>query len=77
MKKLEVSTNMVQYAVWPNCCNACDFCLRKNFGVTISKEQQLDILRKIRKNLDYIDWKGKFSGGISLLGGELYYVTDK
>ena len=77
MKKLEVSTNMVQYGVWPNCCNACDFCLRKNFGVTISKEQQLDILRKIRKNLDYIDWKGKFSGGISLLGGELYYITDK
>lgn len=76
MKELEVSTNMVQYGIWPNCCNACDFCLRSNFGSVLSKAQQLDILQKIRANLDYVDWKGKFSGGISLLGGELYNITD-
>jgi hypothetical protein len=21
---------MVQYGLWPNCCNNCDFCLRLN-----------------------------------------------
>lgn len=77
MNELNVSTNMVQYGIWPNCCNACEFCLRSNFGMTLSKAQQLSILQKIRANLDYVDWKGKFSGGVSLLGGELYSIVDK
>lgn len=68
--------NMVQYAIWPNCCNNCDFCLRRE-RIPYSKEKQLLVLRRTRKNLDYIDWKDKFSDGISLLGGELYYITDE
>lgn len=68
--------NMVQYSIWSNCCNNCDFCLRKE-RIPYSREKQLLTLRRTRKNLDFVDWKGKFSDGISLLGGELYYIEDK
>lgn len=33
-------------------------------------------LRAIRHNIDKVDWKGEYSDGISLLGGELYNITD-
>lgn len=68
--------NMVQYSIWSNCCNNCDFCLRKE-RIPYSREKQLLTLRRTRKNLDFVDWKDKFSDGISLLGGELYYIEDK
>lgn len=68
--------NMVQYAVWSNCCNECKFCLRRE-RIPYSKEKQLWQLNKIKKNLDYVDWENQFSYGISLLGGELYFTQDK
>lgn len=68
--------NMIQYGCWPNCCNNCQFCLRAE-RIPISKEAQLYRLDFIKHNIDYMDWKGKFQYGISLLGGELYYTTDK
>ena len=67
---------MVQYGVWPNCCNNCDFCLREN-RTPVDKNEQIRILRFIRENIKHIDWKKKFSAGISLLGGELYYIKDE
>ena len=67
---------MVQFGVWSNCCNACDFCLREE-RKPYSKKKQLFYLDKIKENINCIDWKNKFSYGISLLGGELYYITDK
>lgn len=66
---------MCQFGVWPECCNNCDFCLRAA-RVPIGKEKQLQVLDFIKKNIEHIDWRGKFSAGISLLGGELYYITD-
>lgn len=69
-------SHMVQFGVWPNCCNACKFCLREE-RIPYTKKQQLFWLDKIKKNLDYLDFKKKFSNGVSLLGGELYYITDK
>lgn len=68
-------SNMLQYSVWANCCNQCDFCLRKE-RTPYSKEKMLHRLERIKKNLDYIDWQGKYADGISLLGGELYFITD-
>ena len=44
--------------------------------IPYDKETQLFWLDAIKKNIDAIDWKDKFSYGISLLGGELYYITD-
>lgn len=66
---------MVQYGVWPNCCNNCDFCLRLN-RIPYTKEQQIQWLRNISSNIDYIDWKTEYQYGISLIGGELYYIED-
>lgn len=66
---------MVQYSVWANCCNACDFCLRLERDA-YTYERQLQSIKFIRNNINYIDWKDQFSYGISLLGGELYYITD-
>lgn len=67
---------MVQYGVWSNCCNNCDFCLRL-WRIPLPKEDMLHQLDNIKKNIEYVDWEGKFSYGISLLGGELYFVTDE
>lgn len=69
-------SNMVQYSLWSNCCNQCKFCLIKNKDI-LNKQQQLESIEAIRKNIDYVDWKDKFSAGISLLGGEIYFVKDR
>ena len=69
------SGHMVQYGVWSNCCNNCDFCLRL-WRIPLPKDKMLLQLDNIKKNIPYVDWTGKFSYGISLLGGELYHITD-
>lgn len=66
---------MVQYSVWSNCCNACDFCLRQD-RISYPKEKMLFWLDMIKKNIDYIDWENEYNNGISLLGGELYHIKD-
>lgn len=68
--------NMCQYGMWGNCSNHCAFCLRKD-REQLSKERILWEIEQTRKNLDIVDWKNKFSDGISLLGGELFFFTDK
>ena len=35
------------------------------------------MIKSIYENIDLIDWKNEFSYGISILGGELYFITDK
>lgn len=71
-----MSNKMVQYSVWSNCCNECDFCLRRE-RKPYTKQKQLDMINFIRDNINYIDWKNEFKCGVSLLGGELYFVKDK
>jgi hypothetical protein len=66
---------MVQYGLWPNCSNACKFCLIKDKNA-FTKDQLMFELEQTIKNIDYIDWENQYSDGISLLGGELYYITD-
>ncbi len=65
----------VQYGVWANCPNSCDFCLLKSKKF-YNKSQQIFWLNNIIENVKVLDWKNEFSGGISLLGGELYYIKD-
>ncbi len=72
----KTSKHMVQYGVWSDCCNSCDFCLRKNKETT-TNEMKILYLETIRKNIALLDWKNQFSYGISLLGGELYYIRNK
>ena len=69
-------TNMVQYGIWSNCSNHCDFCLIEKHYYRNS-EQMISYLQEVIDNVKIQDWKNKFSDGISLLGGELYFVTDK
>lgn len=67
---------MVQYALWSNCCNKCDFCLIRDH-YHYSKKEQIENIRQIRENIKHIDWVNEFSYGVSLLGGELYFIKDK
>ena len=69
-------TNMVQYGIWSNCSNKCDFCLiEKHYYRT--PDQMVSYLQTVIDNVKIQDWSNKFSDGISLLGGELYFITDK
>ena len=67
---------MVQYGLWPNCTNNCDFCLLVDRTYR-SEEERLNMLSSIKQNIKTIDWAGKFSNGISLLGGEIYYTDSE
>ena len=49
--------SMVQYGVWPNCCNNCGFCLREERR-PYSIEEQLLWLDSIKKKY-YADRLGK------------------
>ena len=68
---------MVQYDLWNNCSNQCDFCLiyRKRI---LSNEEMVERINQLIENSDYVGdrWTTQFSDGISLLGGEVYFVTD-
>lgn len=65
---------MVQYSVWPNCNNNCKFCLRKERDFYTLDEQLISI-EAIKKNIEHIEWNN-YPYGISLLGGELYSITN-
>ena len=67
---------MVQYGMWPDCSNSCDFCLLEHHGKVTSKEDKLLQLEDTISNIKTIDWINEFSDGISLLGGELYFLRD-
>ena len=68
---------MVQYDLWNNCSNSCDFCLiyRKRI---LNNEQMIERIDQIIANINYVGdrWTTQFSDGISLLGGEVYFITD-
>lgn len=68
-------SNMVQYGMWGNCSNHCDFCLKKDKH-ELTPEQLIREIEETRKNISIIDWEGKFHDGISLLGGELFHIKD-
>lgn len=65
----------VQYGVWSNCNNNCKFCLRKH-RIPLTKEQIIHRLNMIEKNIYLVDWN-TYECGISLLGGELFFIDDK
>lgn len=69
---------MVQYGLWPNCTNHCDFCLLFDRDYK-TVEQRLYILKTVKENIAYIgdEWRHKFSDGISLLGGEIFYTDSE
>ncbi len=72
---------MVQLGLHSKCSNKCDFCLIKENNLN----QIDDILKEIeraKENIKFIDtqkdnWSNKFSDGISLLGGEIFFIRDE
>lgn len=69
-------SKMVQYGLWPDCSNNCDFCLLPQHGKRTSIEDRLLQLNDTIANIKTIDWINEFSDGISLLGGELYFMQE-
>ena len=69
------NNHIVQYGVWSDCCNNCDFCLRLNRSTT-SNAKKIELIEQIRENIKHVDWINHFAYGISLLGGELFYVKN-
>ena len=67
---------MLQFGVWPNCTNNCDFCLRMN-RKPYTKDEQIFWLNAIKENIKHVDWLNDFPFGVSLLGGELFYIKDE
>lgn len=66
---------MVQYSLWSNCSNNCDFCLIDKCDYR-NPDQQIEYIQQVIDNVKIQDWKNKFQDGISLLGGEIYFITD-
>ncbi|MDY2882589.1 MAG: hypothetical protein SOT71_08045 [Romboutsia timonensis] len=69
-------SKMVQYSLWANCQNNCKFCLRHDRTIW-EPHKQVDRINEIRKNIRVIDWENTYNRGISLLGGEIFFVKDE
>ena len=72
---------MVQLGLHSKCCNRCDFCLIEENHLTRIDDILVEIERA-KENIKYIDsceenWSNKYSDGISLLGGEIFFIKDK
>lgn len=72
---------MCQIGLMPNCNGQCKFCLiKENEFLTLSQiYEQID---KTIENIKFVstqedNWTTKFADGISLLGGEIFYLEDK
>lgn len=72
---------MCQVGLFNNCNGACKFCLLKDDTFFTLEEIYTEIDRAI-ENIRFIakqedNWTNKFSNGISVLGGELFYIQDE
>ena len=71
---------MCQCGLFNNCNGSCEFCLIKDDKGFTLPEIYVEIERAI-ENIKYIsaqeqNWTNFYSDGISVLGGEVYYMTD-
>jgi len=72
---------MVQLGLHSKCCNNCDFCTIEENHLNKIDDILLEIERA-KENIKYIDaceenWSNKYSDGISLLGGEIFFIKDE
>lgn len=73
--------SMVQLGLHTKCCNHCDFCLIKDNNVTEVDDILIEI-EKAKENIRFINsskenWSNKYSDGISILGGEIFFIKDE
>lgn len=68
---------MLQYLLWTNCNNDCKFCIRGDKTDAYTNIDNMIIsVRRAYESIELQDWS-KYDGGISVIGGELFYITDK
>ena len=72
---------MVQYGIHSKCNGSCKFCLIEDKTV-LTMEQIYVELERVKENIKFIstqedNWTNAFKDGISLLGGELYFIQDE
>ena len=73
--------SMVQLGLHSLCCNRCDFCTIEENHLDQIDDILVEIARA-KENIKYIanckdNWSNKYADGISLLGGEIFFVKDK
>ena len=73
--------SMVQLGLHSLCCNKCDFCTIKENHLNQIDDILIEIERA-KENIKYIahskeNWSNKYADGISLLGGEIFFVKDE
>ena len=74
-EETDTRNRMVQAGLFPNCNGSCDFCLREE-RLFYDKPRILQSLEMVGKNIQYLDFTKEFTCGVSLLGGEVYFMTD-
>lgn len=72
---------MIQYGIHSKCNGACKFCLIEDRTV-LSMDEIYNELTRLKDNIKFIagqeeNWTNVYSDGISLLGGELYFLKDE
>ena len=72
---------MAQLGLHSKCCNKCEFCLIEENNLNEIDDILLEI-DKAKENIKYINlcdenWTNKYSDGISLLGGEIFFIKDE
>ena len=73
--------SMIQYGIHSKCNGFCQFCLIKDETV-LTMDEIYDELRRVKANISFIasqekNWTNEYQHGISLLGGELYFIQDE
>ena len=71
---------MVQLGLHSKCCNKCDFCTIEENHLDQIDDILIEIERA-KENIKFIDsceenWSNKYSNGISILGGEIFFIKD-
>ena len=72
---------MVQYGIHSKCNGSCKFCLIKDETILSMDEIYEEIVRA-KENIKFIsqqpeNWTNVYKDGVSLLGGELYFIKDE
>lgn len=73
--------SMIQLGLHSLCCNQCDFCTIKENNLNKIDDILIEI-EKAKENIKYIasseeNWTNKYSDGISILGGEIFFIKDE
>lgn len=64
-----MSLNNIQFELWKNCSNGCDFCFNKGLPCS-TKEDKIRILKEVRYRLVRLNYE--YYDKIGFIGGELF-----